>query len=564
MHILGYNIEKQIGKGGMAKVYLAIHLGLNRQVAIKVMNCHLDVDDNSFSERFVREARIVANLIHQNIVTVYDVGESNGHNYIAMEYLPGGTTLDHKLKQGLKLEEGLDTIRQIGAALDFAHSKGIVHRDIKPENILYREDGTAVLADFGIARASTSETNLTATGTVIGTPGYMSPEQAQGTGVGAFSDIYSLGVVFYKILTGKLPYTADSTIAVALKHISEPVPVLEGEQRLYQPVLERMMAKAPGERYTSCEQMTKEISRLCAGCPVDDKTIIYDAAVADKNVSDAVSNSDSFQNISPTRIRAFSWFKKSDKKLFAAVSVAVVVFFMMGIAYLYDEVSSQKKLTYQQRENQLKAEKKKNHEQKLIENQKQQRLINDMASRKKQEEKANLLKKQQALASEETAKKEKEAIKQGVIDRAYQKKKKKINSLLTAAENQLANNQPGKAHKTYKKVLKLSSGNRHAKNAIAEIVSRYLALADAAAGRYHFDKASRYVDTVMNIEPNNRELVKIQKKISRLKQQKTAQLEAQRQAEEQVSIKRQLEQQRKKKPAVSEPEQKKRRNYSGF
>ena len=151
----GYKIEKKIGQGGMATIYLAIHEGLHRKVAIKIMAEDL-AKEHDFSARFMREARIVANLTHQHIVTVYDVNVHNSHHYIAMEYLPGGITLDHKIKAGLTHRQGIEIIRQIAAALGFAHSKDIIHRDVKPENIMFREDGNAVLTDFGIARSTSA------------------------------------------------------------------------------------------------------------------------------------------------------------------------------------------------------------------------------------------------------------------------------------------------------------------------------------------------------------------------------------------------------------------------
>ncbi|HHJ35243.1 MAG TPA: serine/threonine protein kinase, partial [Gammaproteobacteria bacterium] len=247
IEIPGYSIEKQLGRGGMARVYLARHIGLDRLVAIKVLSKDLD-GDRSFSERFMREARIVANLTHQNIITVYDIGVHDEHHYIAMEYLPG-ETLDDKIKKKQDIQPILSITKQIASALDFAHKKGIVHRDVKPDNILFREDGTAVLTDFGIARAARSETRMTATGTVIGTPHYMSPEQAQGQEIGPWSDIYSLGIVFYEMLTGEVPFDADSTIAVVFKHITEPVPELDEPYTQYQALINTMLAKEPAARY---------------------------------------------------------------------------------------------------------------------------------------------------------------------------------------------------------------------------------------------------------------------------------------------------------------------------
>lgn len=273
IEIPGYTIEKQLGRGGMARVYLARHTGLDRLVAIKVLSKDLD-GDRSFSERFIREARIVANLTHQNIITVHDVGVHNEYHYIAMEYLPG-ETLDDKIKKKLTAQKALSIIKQIASALDFAHKKGIVHRDVKPDNILFREDGTAVLTDFGIARSAKSETKMTATGAVIGTPHYMSPEQAQGLEIGPWSDIYSLGIVLYEMLSGEVPFDADSTIAVVFKHITEPVPELAEAFSQYQSLVNTMLAKEPAARYQTGREVIADIECLDRGDAPANATLIF-------------------------------------------------------------------------------------------------------------------------------------------------------------------------------------------------------------------------------------------------------------------------------------------------
>ena len=265
MDIPGYTIEKTIGEGGMARVYLALHKALNRKVAIKVMDREQGADPE-FSKRFLREARIVANLTHPNIVTIHDVGLHDGHNYLVMELLPSGETLKDRIKAGVDSRYALSIVKQVATALKAAHEKNIVHRDIKPENIMFREDGSVVLMDFGVARSVDSKaTQVTQAGLIIGTPQYISPEQAQGKNVGTYSDIYSLGVVFYEMLTGKAPYTADTPLALALKHVTEPVPTLTGSAAVYQPLLDRMMAKKRDERYSSCDRIIADIDSIEAG-----------------------------------------------------------------------------------------------------------------------------------------------------------------------------------------------------------------------------------------------------------------------------------------------------------
>ncbi len=261
VQIPGYRIERQLGSGGMAKVFLAVQESVQRRVAMKVMSQVLLVDD-AFSERFIREARIAANLTHPHIVAVHDVGVHDVHHFIAMEYLPGGD-LAHECDQGLvDLPAAVRITREIASALEYAHRKGFVHRDVKPENILFRDNGAAVLTDFGIARAVNSATQMTKTGAVIGTPQYMSPEQARGKDLDGRSDLYSLGIVFYEMLTGGVPYQGTDSVAVGIKHVTDPVPKLPAALSRIQPVLERFLAKNPDQRYATGGEAFVDLQRL--------------------------------------------------------------------------------------------------------------------------------------------------------------------------------------------------------------------------------------------------------------------------------------------------------------
>lgn len=251
----------------MATVYLAIQESFQREVALKVMSPSLSEDGN-FSGRFLREARIVARLVHPHIVTVHDVGIENGHHYLSMEYVEG-----FDLKQRLPSltgEQQLRVLREVAMALDYAGKKGYVHRDVKPENIMLNDmDGRAVLMDFGIARATDAVSDMTRTGTALGTPHYMSPEQARGEIVDCRSDLYSLGVLFFYMLTGKVPFEADSAVAVGIKHISAKVPRLPQLLQSYQPVVDRLMAKKPEDRYQTGSQLVADLSNLDASALSD-------------------------------------------------------------------------------------------------------------------------------------------------------------------------------------------------------------------------------------------------------------------------------------------------------
>ena len=258
--IPGYKILRQLGRGGMATVYLAVQESVQREVALKVMSPAL-LADPDFSERFLREARIAAKLHHRHVVGIHDVARSGDYNYIAMEYLGGGPVLPHD-GSARSLAFALRVTREIALALDYAHAKGFVHRDVKPDNILLRDDGSAALTDFGIARAADSATRMTRTGAVIGTPHYMSPEQARGKTVDGRADLYSLGVVLYEMLVGRVPYHAEDSLAVGIMHITEPVPVLPERFVALQPVLARMLAKQPDDRYQNGRQLAEAIEHL--------------------------------------------------------------------------------------------------------------------------------------------------------------------------------------------------------------------------------------------------------------------------------------------------------------
>ncbi|WP_231757180.1 bifunctional serine/threonine-protein kinase/formylglycine-generating enzyme family protein [Microbulbifer elongatus] len=269
LEIPGYQILKKINQGGMSTVYLATQRSMGRQVALKVMSPVLNADP-IFSERFQREANIVGQLSHPNIVAIHDIGRYRSLNYIAMDYLPGGSVADALTKGAIEPLEALHITRQIAMALDHASNKGYVHRDLKPENILFREDGSAVLTDFGVARAVARTTRMTNTGMVVGTPHYMSPEQARGAAVDGRADLYSLGVVFYEMLTSAVPYQAEEAVAIAIKHLTDPIPRLPARHSLYQGLIDRFLAKDPEQRFQRGLDVVDTIDQLLAA--LDGKT----------------------------------------------------------------------------------------------------------------------------------------------------------------------------------------------------------------------------------------------------------------------------------------------------
>ncbi len=265
-----YKITDEVGRGGMAVVYRAYDPALQRYVAIKVMAPHMTWEPESL-ERFLREARSAAQLKHPNIITIYDIGQESGWYYIVMELVEGVTLKDLLQKKGaLTVASILDILRQVAAALDHAHQRGIVHRDIKPGNILIEADGRAVLTDFGIAKAA-QQTRLTGTGLAIGTPEYISPEQARGLGNDFRSDIYSLGIVAYQMLSDAVPFGAEDTLAVLYKQVHEPPPSIRAFRPDLPPAVEevfqRVLAKEPGGRFPSAGTFVEALGQALQGAP---------------------------------------------------------------------------------------------------------------------------------------------------------------------------------------------------------------------------------------------------------------------------------------------------------
>src|SRR5579863_8593059 len=224
-----FRIVERIGAGGMATVFKAYQPTLDRYVAVKVLPSY-HARDPIFVKRFTQEARSVAKLAHPNIVQIHDFGTQDDITYIVMEYVDGGTLKD-RLKRPLSVAEAVDYMIQAAAGLDCAHRNGIIHRDVKPANMLLRKDGYLLLSDFGIAKILEGTTNLTRAGTGIGTPQYMSPEQGTGQQVDRRSDIYSLGIVLFHALAGKVPFSAESPLSITVKHMNEPLPVEELRMR---------------------------------------------------------------------------------------------------------------------------------------------------------------------------------------------------------------------------------------------------------------------------------------------------------------------------------------------
>ena len=262
-----FRLEERIGSGGMSTVYLAFDETLERWVAIKLMHRDISSDPDQL-ERFRREARAVARFSHPHVVTVIDAGEDDGNPYIVLEYVEGETLKERIARAGpLPAPEAVAYAVEVGRALMAAHAERLVHRDVKPQNVLIDAQGRAKVTDFGIARSLEAQ-GLTATGRVLGTTDYVSPEQALGEDVTEQSDIYSLGICIYEMLTGEVPFRADTQVAVAMKHVREPMPDVQRRRpdisAALAAVVERATAKETGHRYQTASELVHDLEEALA------------------------------------------------------------------------------------------------------------------------------------------------------------------------------------------------------------------------------------------------------------------------------------------------------------
>lgn len=259
IEIPGYTIHGQLGKGGMAEVYLATQNSLQRKVAIKVLSSAAEHD---FIQRFINEGHIVASLNHPAIITIYDIDKlEDGRYYLAMEFIAGGDLSQYQ-GQVLAPARALEIVRQVAEGLSVVHERGLVHRDIKPANILFRGDGSVVITDFGVAKDLAIDNDLTHFGVAVGSPAYSSPEQAQCEVLDQRSDIYSLGIVLLEMLTGANQFRGASYTQTVMNHVQMAVPSLPAALQGYQALLERMLAKTPDARFASCRELLQALAAL--------------------------------------------------------------------------------------------------------------------------------------------------------------------------------------------------------------------------------------------------------------------------------------------------------------
>jgi serine/threonine protein kinase len=332
-----YEVKSELGRGGMATVYRAYDPRFEREVAVKVLPSELLHADPQFRLRFEREAKIIAQLEHSAIVPVYDVGEADGQPFFVMRYMNGGSLSDRMKAGPLDVEETARILSIIAPGLDEAHSKGIVHRDIKPSNILFDRRNNPYISDFGIAKLSQAQAGNVTGSAIIGTPAYMAPEQAQGIDVDGRTDIYSLGIILYEMLTGKQPYEADTPMGVAIKHITDPVPhILAANPNLpagMEGIIQKAMAKNKEDRYPTAVDMTDALHDLLRSNPTQTQTRggpPMPATVVSK------------KPITAPRVEAPSPAKKSFNPLVVVLPVLALVILGAGGFFVFNGINSQK------------------------------------------------------------------------------------------------------------------------------------------------------------------------------------------------------------------------------
>ena len=339
-----YEIIKSIGEGGMANVYLANDTILDREVAVKVLRGDLSTDEK-FIRRFQREALSVSNLSHPNIVEVYDVGEEDGQYYIVMEYIEGKTLKQLLNKRGaLTLPEVIDIMTQLTDGLSHAHEAYIIHRDIKPQNIMIEDNGTVKITDFGIAMA-VNATQFTQTNSVMGTVHYLPPEQANGKGATVKSDIYSLGILMYELLTGSVPFKGDNAVEIALKHMKEKLPSIRKQNPLIPQSVENIVIKAcaknPRNRYDTVKEMHDDI--VTAMDRANEKKIVFEYPENDldepkvttitkpkKVVDKPTEEEEKLLDKEPIVVES-----KSKNKVIIALSAILVLFIVIVIVFAF-------------------------------------------------------------------------------------------------------------------------------------------------------------------------------------------------------------------------------------
>ncbi|MEN8179033.1 MAG: serine/threonine-protein kinase [Pseudomonadota bacterium] len=479
LEIPGLKIRKEIGRGGMARVYLAMQESLQRPVAVKLLE---NPDTLGFHERFMNEGRYLAALSHSNIVEVYDVGESDGQYFIIMEYLPGGD-LRNRIRKGMKAGLSLKVAMRIANCLDYLHEQGMVHRDLKPSNILFRADGNPVITDFGIAKLLQDKGDLTLAGGILGSPSYLSPEQAGFAGkVDGRSDLYSLGVILFEMLTGARPFKGEHFAEIIMAHHSDPIPKLPEDLSQYQSIIDRLLAKEMDGRYQNGAELVQAIRNLTTA------EIHQLSGSRQESVTQADVLETADEQRSPKSGR--SWFR---------VLIASLLFLSAAGLFLFTELAPEQ-----------------------INQQHAGAMRQPAAKVEIQAEKSGQQVLQPAPATEKAQPRPRPAAgvakKQSAPRRPVNHNLSKTDQLLSLAYQRMDNlrlslPRGDSAHDYFQKILKLDPENKAAKAGLRQIVRWYIEKAEQALTVNKIKQAKRYVNRGMTINSSHPRLIDLRNRI---------------------------------------------------
>ncbi len=450
-----YRIIEKIGTGGMADVYEAEDILLRRTVAMKVLPPEFARDPERI-QRFEKEIRNLAALDHPNIVTVYDVGCDKGYHFYTMTLLPNGD-LKQRIHEGISPNLALDIFEHIADALRIAHQQGLIHRDIKPQNILFDSRDRPLLTDLGIAKAIGSDTRMTRTGMIIGTPHYMSPEQARGKRIDHRSDLYSLGVVFYEMLTGSVPYEAEDTFAVGLMHINDPIPRLPQSLAIFQTIIDRLMAKNPVDRFSNANQLLSTIRKMRSG----------ESIANDQDMTQTLPRNDLFMDDDLfTELDSSSQGPRKGLGILGGVLAFLVV---AGGIYLFQ----------------------------------QSQETNDVATQNDAPQQHTIT----LPTTEDTSDADNASPEPDGSERAESALQREIDRLLEMANedleaNRLTRPEGNNASDRYKAVLALDSTNEKARQGLMNIVEKYIEMSDNAIEKREFEQADQHLFNASIVIPS--------------------------------------------------------------
>ena len=481
MEIPGYKVEREIGKGGMATVYLAVQESLDRSVVLKILDRVQRSSSEEMTQRFVDEGRIVASLHHPNIVTIFDIGLSGEDLYISMEYVHGGD-LKKRMESHVPPKTALDIISKIGSALDSAHSHNVIHRDVKPANILFREDGTPLLTDFGIAKQTDFDKDLTSTGIFLGSPNYVSPEQADGKKVDGRSDIYSLGCIFYEMLTGYKPYHSDSVIDIVIQHKTSPVPTLPEKFSNYQSLLDRMMSKNLDDRFANAKELLKSVTKLQALDETNNNEHIPDFDITGTSQNESASKNTK---------------KKSSIILICLLVLSAIFFF--GLQFVEIKIKSSDTSIDKVSTNSVLPSQVLNTTTNLAE-----QTLNTIKT-----DPEKVTESQNSTTVEVTTP---EVEQENVIAPASEQITRALAWLGKQSLDEYKLTYPPKdnAYYYFSRLLELQPDNRSAYEGILAIAERYVILAERSLANNELEKTRTYIEIGLQIDPRNEALLSLQ------------------------------------------------------